>query len=617
MSLVNYQLGKYVLTEQLGQGGMAEVYKAYQTGLERHVAVKVMHRHLTQSADLVTRFQREAKSVGQLQHRHILQVIDFDIESGIYYLVMEFIQGQTLADYLAKKKALPVEEALHIAAQLVDALDYAHRNGVIHRDIKPANVMLRNNNPNEMILTDFGLVRLANEANLTVKGTLIGTPAYMAPEAFRGNSVNELSDIYSLGVVLYQMVTGNKPYSGDTPYAIITKQMNEELPPPRQFKPDLPDVIEKLLLKALAKDPAQRFQSAAEFQQAIQQAQMVVAHGSSPYSTQGLPYQTTTPPPYPNNGSGSKSSQWLILAAGAGSVIFFIAIAVGLMLLVGPEITGAENAQAEDEPVSEQSDQVQSANPTAESGAVFEIISGEGESDIGSESAASTPINMIDISAGRFLMGSKFGERNEQPEHDVFVDSFYLDVYEVSNRQYRTCVTEGGCTLQAVADAASIQGYRDDPAFDGYPAVGVTWDQAVDYCQWLGKRLPTEAEWEYAASGPENQIYPWGNDFVPEFSAAGSDDLQPVDSFAPGISPFGMYQMAGNAGEWVLDVYDEAFYENSPVQNPFSSTGGDQRVYRGGTFGSTDPGFYTTSRRFVENRSASKVWIGFRCALDK
>ncbi|MCB0209956.1 MAG: SUMF1/EgtB/PvdO family nonheme iron enzyme, partial [Anaerolineae bacterium] len=193
----------------------------------------------------------------------------------------------------------------------------------------------------------------------------------------------------------------------------------------------------------------------------------------------------------------------------------------------------------------------------------------------------------------------------------------YLDVYEVSNRQYRTCVTEGGCTLQAVADAASIQGYRDDPAFDGYPAVGVTWDQAVAYCQWAGKRLPTEAEWEYAASGPENQIYPWGNDFVAAFSAAESDDLQPVDSFSAGVSPFGMYQMAGNAGEWVLDIYDEGFYENSPLQNPFSSEGGDQRIYRGGTFGSTDPGFYTTSRRFVENRSASKVWIGLRCALDK
>ncbi|MCB9101893.1 MAG: SUMF1/EgtB/PvdO family nonheme iron enzyme, partial [Anaerolineales bacterium] len=161
------------------------------------------------------------------------------------------------------------------------------------------------------------------------------------------------------------------------------------------------------------------------------------------------------------------------------------------------------------------------------------------------------------------------------------------------------------------------EGYRDNPAFDHYPVVGVSWDQAITYCQWVEKRLPTEAEWEFAAGGADNRIYPWGNEFAPALSAAAANDLQPVDSFPQGASPFGVYQLAGNAGEWVLDIYDEAFYQNSPVENPFSSGSGNQRIYRGGTFGSTDPGFYTTSRRFVEDRSASKIWIGFRCAQDK
>ncbi|MCB0174054.1 MAG: SUMF1/EgtB/PvdO family nonheme iron enzyme [Anaerolineae bacterium] len=612
------------MTERLGQGGMAEVYKAYQTGLERHVAIKVMHRHLTQSTDLVTRFQREAKSVGQLQHQHILQVIDFDIESGIYYLVMEYIQGQTLADYLAKQKTLSVEEALVIAAQLVDALDYAHRKGVIHRDIKPANIMLRHNKSNQVVLTDFGLVRLADENNLTVKGTLIGTPAYMAPEAFRGEPLNEQSDIYSLGVVLYQMITGSKPYSGDTPYAIISQQMNDPLPPPRQFKPDLPGEVEQLILKALAKNPKDRFRSAAEFYQAIQHIQTTQNTGHSSHSMPLLPADLSNRPP-------AKFNQWLLLTAGAGSVIFLITVAIVLTLLIGPKGTGVENVQAENGAVEQIGQQGRettpiAANPTTGADAaslpdststvaVVEIDSGNSESNAVNSSAE--PVGMVEIPTGRFLMGSKFGESNEQPEHDVLVDGFYIDQFEVTNAEYRDCVTVGNCTPTGKVDSATVKGYRDNPTFDNYPVVGVSWDQAITYCQWAGKRLPTEAEWEFAAGGADNRIYPWGNEFVAELSAAAADDLQPVDSFPQGVSPFGVYQLAGNAGEWVLDIYDEAFYSNSPVENPFSSGSGNRRIYRGGTFGSADPGFYTTSRRFVEDRSASKVWIGFRCARDK
>ncbi|MCB0226783.1 MAG: protein kinase, partial [Anaerolineae bacterium] len=425
------------MTERLGQGGMAEVYKAYQTGLERHVAIKVMHRHLTQSTDLVTRFQREAKSVGQLQHQHILQVIDFDIESGIYYLVMEYIQGQTLADYLAKQKTLSVEEALVIAAQLVDALDYAHRKGVIHRDIKPANIMLRHNKSNQVVLTDFGLVRLADENNLTVKGTLIGTPAYMAPEAFRGEPLNEQSDIYSLGVVLYQMITGSKPYSGDTPYAIISQQMNDPLPPPRQFKPDLPGEVEQLILKALAKNPKDRFRSAAEFYQAIQHIQTTQNTGHSSHSMPLLPADLSNRPP-------AKFNQWLLLTAGAGSVIFLITVAIVLTLLIGPKGTGVENVQAENGGVEQTGQQDRettpiAANPTTGADAaslpdststvaVVEIDSGNSESNAVNSSAE--PVGMVEIPTGRFLMGSKFGESNEQPEHDVLVDGFYIDQFE-------------------------------------------------------------------------------------------------------------------------------------------------------------------------------------------
>lgn len=267
MDLTGQQLGKYELIESLGQGGMAQVYKANQRGLDRIVAVKVMHNHLAKTGDFVQRFQQEARMVGQLQHKNILRVIDFDIENDTYYLVMDYIKGGTLDNYLAQHGGiLPVIEAMEIIAQLADALDYAHKQGTIHRDIKPGNVMFLNENFTDPVLTDFGLARMAMASeHLTATGTILGTPAYMSPEAMRGEKVDERGDIFSLGVVLYQLVTGRVPYTGDTPFSIITKRLTEPLPPPREVKPDLPDVVEKIILKALADVVAERYQTAGEF----------------------------------------------------------------------------------------------------------------------------------------------------------------------------------------------------------------------------------------------------------------------------------------------------------------------------------------------------------------
>jgi formylglycine-generating enzyme required for sulfatase activity len=165
-------------------------------------------------------------------------------------------------------------------------------------------------------------------------------------------------------------------------------------------------------------------------------------------------------------------------------------------------------------------------------------------------------------------------------------------------------------------DSYTRTNYRDDPAYDTYPVVGVTWDQAEAYCDWAGKRLPTEAEWEYAASGPENLTWPWGNEFDPELSAAGEIDTQPVDSYPDGVSGFGVYNMAGNVNEWVQDVFVEDFYASSPAENPLGSGDNPDRLFRGGSFDNTDGALYTTSRRYVKNRAFSDVDIGFRCARD-
>jgi serine/threonine protein kinase/Flp pilus assembly protein TadD len=280
--LAGRRLGKYEVRERLGRGGMADVYKAYQPGMNRFVAIKVMHGHLSESPDFIERFKREAQSVGQLRHPHILNVIDFDAEDDLYYMVMEFIKGDTLKSYMAEEGMLPPYEAIRIAAQIADALDYAHQNGMIHRDIKPANIMFTQPDRRQAVLTDFGIARLMDASGLTMSGAAVGTPAYMSPESGKGERVDERSDIYSMGVVIYEMLTGTIPFSADTPYAVILKHIQEPLPDPRHYQASLSDPLEALIFKALAKLPAERYQTAGELRQALLEAQTETATNITP-----------------------------------------------------------------------------------------------------------------------------------------------------------------------------------------------------------------------------------------------------------------------------------------------------------------------------------------------
>jgi serine/threonine protein kinase len=269
MKLTGRTLGKYQLVEYLGQGGMASVYRAVQPTIERQVAIKVLHDHLAGSESFVERFKREARGLGQLHHPHIVHVIDFDLDADYYYMVMDYVPGKTLSAYLQERGALPVDEVLALMEQLADALAYAHRRGTIHRDIKPSNVLFRDEACREAVLTDFGIGRLLSDATMTMSGSVLGTPAYMSPEAVQGQRVDGRADIYSLGIVCYEMLTGRVPYTGDTPLSVIMKQVNEPLPPLREMQPDLPEPVVAIIEQALQKDVNQRFQSADEFLLAI------------------------------------------------------------------------------------------------------------------------------------------------------------------------------------------------------------------------------------------------------------------------------------------------------------------------------------------------------------
>ncbi len=243
--------------------------------------MKVLHGHLAESANFVTRFKREARSLGQLQHPNIVRVIDFDVSGEMYFMVMDYIAGKTLRDYLDEKGVLSSSEALFLAGQLTDALAYAHQNGMIHRDIKPANVMFADIECTQAVLTDFGITRLMDDESITMTGALVGTPAYMSPEAVMGEKVDGRSDIYSLGVILYEMVTGRAPYQGNTPLSLVVKQVHEPLPSPLNYNPDLPLPIVYILEKALAKSADDRYQTANELLADIQDTQQSL--GDTPH----------------------------------------------------------------------------------------------------------------------------------------------------------------------------------------------------------------------------------------------------------------------------------------------------------------------------------------------
>lgn len=275
--------GAYKIIAPLGEGGMAAVYKAYQPAMERFVAVKVLPRKFAESPEFISRFQREAIMLAQLQHPHILPVFDYGQAEGYSYIVMPFLQNGTLAElFLIRRRTLP--EVGQIMTQVGSALGYAHARGMIHRDVKPSNVLI--DEQGNCLLTDFGLARMVemSSASLTSAGAIMGTPAYMSPEQGKGAAVDGRSDLYSLGIMFYEMLTGQVPYHDEYPMGVVIKHIRDPLPSARELVPNLSDAIENVLIKSLAKDPTDRYQTADDFIQAVQNALSVNPPGGKAVS---------------------------------------------------------------------------------------------------------------------------------------------------------------------------------------------------------------------------------------------------------------------------------------------------------------------------------------------
>jgi len=355
--------GRYRIERRIGSGGMADVYLAGDLQLDREVAVKILHRRFAQDPEFVERFRREASNAAGLQHQHIVSVYDRGEWDGTYYIAMEYLQGRSLKQIIQDYGPLDPALAADLAAQILRAERFAHRRGVVHRDIKPHNVIV--DDDGLATVTDFGIAR-AGASDMTQTGSIMGTAQYLSPEQAQGHEVGPQSDLYSTGVVLYEMATGRLPFDGESAVAIAMKQVGEQPPAPRSVNPAIPPALEAVILKSLEKDPARRFADADEFIAALDAAQ----HGVFP-DTSALP-----PPPRTviapdqtqagmsgaalaattqggegsgDEGEGPGRRWWIFVAAG---VVAAAAIVALLLILRAPQVTvpavvGSQEAEAQ------------------------------------------------------------------------------------------------------------------------------------------------------------------------------------------------------------------------------------------------------------------------------
>jgi serine/threonine-protein kinase len=601
------------------------------------------------------RFEREAKRMAKFTHPNIMQIIDYGEYENAPYLVMPYLQGGTLRDLLAGRDGKPfnVQEACRLLAPLARALEYAHEQDTIHRDVKPANILLTTKG--QPLLTDFGVAKILDldEGNtLTGTGVGVGTPEYMAPEQWV-NKVVPQTDVYALGVVFYEMVTGRKPYAADTPAAVLVKQATEPLPRPRGLNPDIPEEAERVLYKALAKEPLERYADMATFAEALEKLASLapntspassermetidytpatstaqtsstasvweVSPGSQPPSVRPNREYTPIPPPSVSKPSLEKGEKKGGVPGWVWGLLVTAALVIGVLVLLlvnvikPPPATPAPAARQESPTIAvPQEAPTEKPAPQASDG----------------ETRTSNKDGMVSvyIPAGEFLMGSTDGDRDaqndEKPQHTVYLDGYWIDKTEVTNGMYRKCVASGGCKEPYSKSSNTRSDYYGNSTYADYPVIYVDWDQANAYCGWAGRRLPSEAEWEKAARGTDGRKYPWGNEDATcelanyEGKNNGKDycvgDTTEVGSYPRGASPYGIMDMAGNVWEWVNDWYDGNYYQNSPSKNPQGPESGSERVLRGGS--------WVNDSRSV--RAANRGWnvpvnrddySGFRC----
>ncbi|HXK56356.1 MAG TPA: bifunctional serine/threonine-protein kinase/formylglycine-generating enzyme family protein, partial [Gammaproteobacteria bacterium] len=557
------KIGKYEILSVLGKGAMGTIYKGIDPVIQRHVAIKTISSHIpsAEQSALKERFIREAQAAGRLQHINIVSIFEYGEDADQAFIAMEFVEGVTLTDKLHARVQFTIPEICSIMIKVLNALEYAHSMGVVHRDIKPGNIILTESG--EVKVTDFGIARLES-STMTQIGTVLGTPGYMSPEQLVGENVDNRSDIFSAGAMLYELLTGEKAYSGTTFTSVMYKILNTDPIPPASICPTVPEAFDEIIRKALEKKPENRYQSAAAFAAAIAAVAEArsgvrdVDHAAA--TLHDVPRAAPTPAVakpqpapegdrtrylqesadttrimHPKTSRGGRRA----LYTAAAVLISGIAVVAGWPLL--QEIIGQRQSPvAVPEPAP---GVVESGTPKRDPDArVADTTTGSVQRDTGQSAAGRyTPGQqlkecdacpaLVVIPPGSYMQGSPESEAdrqpNEGPQHLTRIDyTLAVGRYEVTRGEYRQFAAESGhssqgCSIYQDKWVESEDSGWQNPGYeqtDTHPATCISWNDATAYVKWLSDkthhhyRLLSSSEWEYIAKAGSAAIGQWGGD---------------------------------------------------------------------------------------------------------
>jgi serine/threonine-protein kinase len=672
-------VGRYALHGEIASGGMATVCFGRllgPIGFSRPVAIKRLHPQLAKDESARAMFIDEARLAARIHHPNVVQTLDVIHEGDELLLVMEYVHGESLAKLVraAKRRGdrVPLPVALAIVAGMLQGLHAAHEAkgedgrplGIVHRDVSPQNVLVGADGCPRVL--DFGIARAEVRIESTREGIIKGKLAYMAPEQFRGAAITRAADIFAAGVVMWELLVGKrllfKGDGGDA--AMVEKLLHGTFEAPSRVAPAVPSALDAIVLKALARDPAERFATAREMALAIE------AHGGLATPTQisswveeladvALAERTAKL-------SELERSSSRLRAAGGDSLS-----AMQVRSTLDPPIATTIPAP---EPVSLPARRIRALVGGAAALATVFALVGAGVSSAllhargsGGPMAAATitptpaarpappppacPEGMIKIPGGHFFMGSDDDLPMEKPAHEVTLSPYCIDQTEVTTGSYYACSERGECKRAGITNDWDGITDADHKAYDplcnvrdpinrkDHPINCVDWEMAGIYCKAEGKRLPTEAEWEFAARGPDGRKFPWGDELpnasllnacgkeclgwakknhVDVVSMYADDDgyagTAPVGSFPKGASRYGVEDVVGNVWEWVSDYY--APYSKDEQVDPKGPDQGDSHVIRGGAWNGGYPAWVRPTFRYKDVPDKRSHGIGFRCAKD-
>jgi serine/threonine-protein kinase len=609
--MINDNIGDYRIVRSLGKGGFGSVWEA-EAKDGTVVAMKILNPQVLQNEKVVRKFFHEAMILAKLDHPNICRLLDFFPDGDNYAIVMEYVQGVELKQLLSQHKGpLPFEQAYAIAKQTLDAFQYAHQNGILHRDIKPGNIMI-DHSGNAKIM-DFGIASMSTIASQDTAASMLSVN-YVPPERFdKSREIDTRSDIYSLGLVFYEMFAGRRAFDATDTSQVMFCHLNEIPEPPKKFVDSLPQAISSAISKALEKNPDDRFNDFREFSLALKIDQQAYDDATAIYDDATL--VTAAAPaeePASRVAAGAKEAPRKSAAPLIGILIALLLIGggVGGYVMLKRQAPAPKTATAT--PVAEQAGSQNAAK-------VYSEVEHPQDGSV-----------MVLVPAGEFIMGSEKYSA-EEPVQTIYLDNYYIDKYPVTNRQFQKFVTAAGYVTDAETKGyGMVRIGRRWKKVDGaswrkpdglttiedkadHPVAQVSYNDAVSYCRWAQKDLPTEAQWEKGARGPSGNEYPWGNT-EPNDTVANFDNVvgstTPVGSYEKGRSYYGLYDMAGNVYQWTRDWYATG---PRPAKNPLGPESGEEHVIKGGSFIEGVESIRSANRdRYAPDYSS--FLFGFRCA---